>query len=96
MIEPAEPPLEGSDLAEEFRKRAGALRSVFTDFFRFLPIVFYFFVYWTPKEYLRHAVRIGALSFLSVSGVLLWVEVAVEVSKGEVIRLFAPATPMLK
>jgi hypothetical protein len=91
-----EPAIDGADPADEFRKRSQVLRSDLSDFFRFVPIILYFFVYWTPKEYVRHALRIGALSFLSISAVLLWLEVAAEFAQGQVIHLFVPRAPLLK
>ena len=87
--EPVASPLEGYDPAKEFRERA-------YDFFSFLPIVGYFFLYWTPKEYFRHVIRVGALSFLSFSAFLLWAEVVVEFVHGEVLSLVIPESPSLK
>jgi hypothetical protein len=90
LIPPAKPdgPTQpGKDPAAEFLDRAGKAASGIRDFIKFTPVVLYFFLYWTPKELVRRAFRTGSLAFLSLSAVLLWIEVIAELGEHQVLRL---------
>jgi hypothetical protein len=89
-VKPAGPTKPNTDLAAELKARVGATARVVADLIRFAPVFAYFYIYWKPKELLRRWRRVGALSFLSVSLLLLWLEVLVEVTKHKLIAAVVP------
>lgn len=102
-MKPAGPTKRGLDpLAEllaKLRSAGSALRELFRKFldvFSFAPVFIYFWLYWTPKEFIRTWLRVGALGFLSVSLLLLWLEVAAEIAKEHMLSTILPASEKVR
>jgi hypothetical protein len=87
---PAGPTKRDRDPADELKVRAKAATTVVGDLVRFAPVFLYFWAHWKPKELVRRWMRIGALSFLSISLILLVLEVVAEFTKHQFIQDFFP------
>jgi hypothetical protein len=68
-----------------FKESVAKLKETIWDFFYSANASLYFGIYWLPKEKCRRAFVLGALSFMSLSLVLLIVEVFLEVSEATIV-----------
>lgn len=75
----ANPPRRNENPRIETRTKITTLINQFIDLLRYLPVAGYF-LYWDRKDSVRYRFRVGALSILSFSLLLLWAEVAAELA----------------
>lgn len=84
-----------AELNAKLKKATTAVRQLLdllAEIVRFSPVFIYFFLYWRPKEFLRTWLRVGALGFLSLSLVMLWLDVAAEITQLRFLRFLVPTS----
>ena len=72
-------PPDGTDPGRQFLELFKGLAKAAANFLAFAPLFLYFFVYWNLKTKSRQLLHVGALSFLSLSILLLAFEVGLEI-----------------
>lgn len=92
-VAPGPPGIEPrSHLQQLVRDLIEALR----DLLAFTPVFFYFWLYWNLKEKARRLFHIGALSFLSLSLIILVLEITLEFSDKEALLELLHESPTLE